>query len=208
VVEPTVTARGTAVVLAVPDESEWTLVLTGLADEGQAAMDDVAQRARDLSSLLDELGVPLASRSTSAATITEELDHVEGRRVSRGFRASVDLTVRVCDPVVAATMVERAVGRCQAQVHGPTWVVALDNPARGEACRQAAREARHKAAGYAEALGLRLGPVLEIRDADAAPTEPRPMGVMRAVAYESSLEISPGRLQVGAAVDVTFRLEG
>jgi hypothetical protein len=208
VVEPTVTVRGSAVVLAVPDESVWTLELNHVVDDARAALEDVARRTRDLSSLLDELGVPVAGRSTSEAVVSEELDHVEGRQVHRGFRAWAELTVRVGDPVVASRMVELAVGRCRAQVRGPTWVVAPDNPARAQACREAAAEAQQKAAGYAEALGLRLGPVVEIRDADAVPAAPRPMRVMQAVAYEASLEISPGRLQVGAAVDVTFRLLG
>ena len=53
---------------------------------------------------------------------------------------------------------------------GPRWWIAPDNPARVEACRQAAAEAKRKAEAYADALGLRLGAVAE------NPAEPSPFG--------------------------------
>lgn len=202
---PTVTARGHAVVSVPPDASKWTLELSRLAETTHAALDDVARRSQELGLVLGELGVPEEGRSTSAVSLAEEFDYVEGRQVHRGFRATLGLTVRLADPQVAASLVQRAVGELGAAVSGPRWQVDADNPGRRRACRLAALEARTKADAYAEALGLRVTEVTKIRDAEVGPQQPGPVP-MRAVAADVPLEVSPGQVQVSATVDVTLRL--
>ena len=65
-----------------------------------------------------------------------------------------------------------------------------------------------KAVAFAEALGLRLGPVTAIREPSHADHgSPRPLLAMRAMAAEQ-VSVDPGELTVDAAVEVTFRLEG
>jgi len=205
---PTVTAHGTALVPATPDSSTWTLELSCLAAELPVALDDVARRGHELTAVLDGLHLDPASRSTSGVRVVEEFDYVDGKQVSRGHRATMATTVRLGDLAVASALVGQAVERCQAQVSGPSWAVAPDNPAVVEACRLAVLDAQRKATAYAAGLGLRLGPVVEVRDAEAAPPLPRPTGMVKAVAFESGLDLTPGELPVEAWVDVTFRLDG
>jgi hypothetical protein len=204
--DATVTARGHAVVPGRPDEGIWTIEISELGTEPDAALAVVGERTQALTALLDELAVPSEMRSTSGLTVREEFDHVDGRQVRRGFRAHGSTTVRLRGPALAGRLLLGATERAGAQVHGPTWWIAPDNPARVEACRRAAAEATRKAEAYAEALGMRLGSVVEIREpgTGSAPM-PRARGFALAAA-EVALEVDPGELQVDAQVEVTFTL--
>jgi hypothetical protein len=95
-------------------------------------------------------------------------------------------------------------------VRGPTWWIAPGNQARLAACRQAAAEAKRKAEAYADALGLHLGDVAEIREPAGGGIEPRPLGgpIALRAAPAPTLEVDPGELQVKAQVEVTFHLDG
>lgn len=103
-----------------------------------------------------------------------------------------------------------AVERAGAQVQGPTWRVAPDNPARLEACGRAASDARAKAGAYAESLGMRLGDVQEIADPGTAGfggTYRVLSGGYVPTVAASHVDVESGGLEVSAAVDVTFALE-
>jgi uncharacterized protein YggE len=205
----TVTARGDAVVPGTPDEGIWTIEVSALYATPDAALGDVGERSSRLDALLDELGVPKEKRSTTGVTVREEFDYVEGKQVHRGFRAENLLTVRLQDATVAGRLIQGATQQAQANVRGPAWRIAPDNPARLEACRRAALAARRKAEAYAEALGLRLGPVAEVREpATGATPLPRPAaaGVLRAAAVEPAVDVDPGELSVESQVEVTFEL--
>jgi uncharacterized protein YggE len=204
--EATVTARGHAVVPGRPDEGSWTIDLTVTAATPDAALSQIATRSQALTGLLDELGIAPEMRSTSGVTVAEAYDYEDGTRVHRGFRAQDLLTVRLRDPADAGKLLQGATERAQAQVRGPVWWLAPDNPARIEACRRAASEARRKAEVYAEALELTLGAVTEIREPHAGASP-----LVRASALTmgtESVDVDPGELQVEAQVEVTFLLEG
>jgi uncharacterized protein len=207
----TVTARGEAVVPGRPDEGVWTIELAALDATPDAALADVGERGKDLDALLEELGVPKEMRSTTGVTVREEFDYVEGKQVHRGFRAEDLLTVRLQDATIAGRLIQESTARAKANVRGPSWWIAPDNPARVEACRRAALEARRKAEAYAEALGLRLGAVAEVRESvPGIQPLPRPGGTVLAMraAADPAVEVDPGELNVAAQVEVTFALEG
>lgn len=205
--EATVTALGEAVVPGRPDEGIWAISVSSLETTPDAALADVGARSNDLVGLLDQLAVPKEKRSTTGVTVREEFDYADGKQVHRGFRAENLVTVRLADATIAGRLIQESIARAKANVRGPTWWIAPDNPARVEACRRAAAEARRKAEAYAEALGLRLGPVVEVREPPATTGAfPRP-GVMRAMAETSSVEVDPGELNVEAQVEVSFRLD-
>ena len=189
-----------------PDEGIWMIELSSLDATPDAALVEVGVRSEQLDRLLDELEVPRDKRSTTGVTVQEEFDYTEGKQTHRGYRAQNLVTVRLEQATVAGRLIQESIARAKANVRGPTWWIAPDNPARVEACRRAAAEAKRKADAYASALGLRLGPVVEVRE-PATPGElPRP-GVMRTMAASSTVEVDPGELNVGAQVEVTFRLD-
>jgi uncharacterized protein YggE len=206
--EGTVTARGEASVPGKPDEGMWTIMVGALDATPDAALGEVGTRSDALGTVLDELGVAPERRSTSGVTVREEFDYVDGKQVHRGFRAQNVITVRLTDAAAAGKLIQASIERAKAEVRGPVWWIAPDNPARVEACKRAAAEAKRKAEAYAEALGLQLGAVAEIRESATGPV-PMPRGrAMTLAAAETPIDVDPGELNVDAQVEVSFHLEG
>jgi uncharacterized protein YggE len=208
----TATVRGESAVLVDPDEVALRLTLTDVQQTVDEAYEEVAKRAARLSGILSELGVDEAARSTSAVLVREEREYDErGRAVHRGFSATSLTHVRLTDVSIVGTLIKHAVAGTAAQVEGPWWQAAPENPARLEACRQAASIARAKAEAYAEALGVRLGALTEVSEPDLR-SIPR-IATARYAAYAPQMDdsveipIESGALEIRAIVDVTFALE-
>ena len=207
----TVTARGEAVSRAKPDEGIWTFEVSSLDATPEKALATVGKGSTELEALLAELGVAPEKRSTTGVSVREEHDWAEGKQTHRGYRAQNVVTVRLADSAIAGRLIEGSIARAKASVSGPMWWIAPDNEARVEACRQATAEAKRKAQAYADALGLQLGDVAEIREPIRGGIVPRqPLGGAMTLrsAPEPALEVDPGELEVQAQVEVTFHLDG
>lgn len=203
-----ITVRGEAVMATRPDEVRFRLSVSAVRSMHTEALQDVTARSHELDALLDELGIPKTQRTTSGISIRENREWVEERSVHRGYEARSSIVVRLHDPSIAGRLLEGAVDRAQALVDGPWWSVAGDNPARLEACGEAARDARRKAEAFAEAASLRVGPIVSIREAVEAPWRGGEMlsGGARAVSAEE-IGIEPGQLEVVASVTIAFTIE-
>jgi uncharacterized protein YggE len=119
------------------------------------------------------------------------------------------VVVRVGEASVVSELIAGAVD-LGAQVNGPSWTIALDNPARIAACREAALDARRRAEAYANALGVRVGALVAVRDPGTGPQPPPPPGQLRMAAMDAGTEALPveaGEQVVTAVVDVEFQLE-
>jgi uncharacterized protein YggE len=208
---PRVTVTGEASVPARPDEVRIALRLRELRDTADDALTRVAGRSEGLRALLDELGVPEASRTTSGVMVREEREYERNRWVNKGFAAEARTIVRLTDPAILGRLITQATARADAQVDGPWWRILPDNPARLEACRQAARDARLKAEAYAASLGAQLGPIAWIRESSGeyAPM-PRPAFALAARATgpeQAEMDVEPGEMDVSASVSVSFDLQ-
>jgi uncharacterized protein YggE len=208
----TVRVRGFAIVPGEPDEAEVSVNINRLDAEAHSALDDVVRRSSELEELLDELEIPKSARSTSGVSVREEREYDNGRYRHRGYRAANVLRIRLADPKKVGRLVQEASSRSGAQVEGPWWRIALNNPARAEACKEAAADARRKAQAYAESLGVRLGVVLSVTEPGlGGEIHGDPVRLLTAQAASSpgdrELSIEAGDLDVSSAVDVVFRLE-
>jgi uncharacterized protein YggE len=201
---PTIQVRGNAMVRAEPDQALLWITLTARADAPGPALSDVSARSRTLVTMLDELQVPSADRTTTGVTVAEEFEHTpEGRR-SLGHCAATQVALRLTDPELIGQLVSRAAGELDARLDGPRWQIAPGNPVRLEAAREAARDAQRKARAYAEGLGVKLGRPLRL-------TEPEDWHGARAFAAAGGgsehVSIDPGEHEVFAAIEVTFALD-
>ncbi|MFN2587886.1 MAG: SIMPL domain-containing protein [Actinomycetota bacterium] len=213
----TVTVRGEALIPGEPDEAHVFIEIKAVDKTPQKAMADASQRSARLQAIFGDLGVPDAARSTSGITLTEETEWESrsGRRKHVGFRASNRITVRLDDVEKVGRLVGEAADKCDAIVRGPSWQIALANPARVEAFRTAAEDARRKAEAYATALGATLGDVLTVIEPGLAvrthqrhEVVPPPAAAPgRAPAPAPEIQVEAGALDIPAAVEVTFALE-
>lgn len=209
----TVRVRGEAVVPAQPDEVQLAVNVTALEDSLEQAMGEVARRSEELEAILDELEVPRSRRVTSGISVGVEREYERDRWRHKGYRASNRVVLRLEDATGLGRLINEATSRAEARIDGPWWGIALDNPARAEACRRAAAQARRKAEAYAGALGARLGEILRVSEPGLGgrlssgefPVAPAAAPVPAAQAPEVTVE--PGELDITASVDVTFRLE-
>jgi uncharacterized protein YggE len=201
--------RGTA--RAAPDAAMLSLEVWAELDTPEAALDEVARRTSVLQGILDRAGVGEAARSTAGVSLSERWEYRHDEQVFVGYRASTVVSARITDLGVLGSVISDSTREAQARPHGPAWLIDPDNPARIEACRVAADDARRKAEAYAGALGLRLGAVLSIREPGA---RPRPFGPeqpamrMAAAGGGPDMPVESGDVDVAAAVTVVFELVG
>jgi uncharacterized protein YggE len=195
-----VVVRGHAVVPGEPDHLQVALTVSAVAPTADEALARAGSLSDELTRLLDEVRVRPSERSASGLSVREEFERVEGRWLRCGYRATNHVAVRLEEPARVGRLMSEARTRAGAEVEGPRWRFRPENPARAEACRQAAADARHKAAAYAAALGLRLGAVLGV-------AEPAVEGGGGAALAPSDMRIQSGHLDVEATVEVTFALE-
>jgi uncharacterized protein YggE len=216
---PTVNVRASATVDAVPDEARVHFDLSASERSADAALDAIRERIGHIDAVLDEVGVDPSDR-TSTVQVGEQGERSGGKWLSKGYEAFAGVSAVVRDPEVVGLLVRETVARAGPEVRGPYWRVSPDHPARLEACRKAAADARAKAQAYADALGVTLGEIIRVAEPGsrtieapiAQPLTPQPVaaaGLMRSGSAETKppIDLSPGRQEVHAAVEVIFELE-
>lgn len=206
----TVTVRGQATVRAEPDAAILWITLRAFEESPGKALDDVAQRAEALGTLLDELGVREADRSTAGVSVEEEFDPPTRGNRGLGHRATARIAVHLADPEVIGRAISRASEDLRASIDGPHWFVTPGNPARLEAARQAAADARSKAQAYAAGVGATLDGPICLVEHDMAN---RPVDILTASAAAGSRDMPIDAAEhdveeheVRASIDATFAL--
>jgi uncharacterized protein YggE len=210
VAEQVVVVRGEGTAPAKPDTVELSVTVSAVEDSPEAALQRAAERSEELGRVMDEVRVPADRRITSGVTVRQQREYERQRWVEKGYLASATTVIRLDDPVPLGALMREAAKRTQAQIDGPWWRVAAENPARADACRLAAAEARRKAEAYAEGLGVRLGSVLSIREPSGEAPVPRGMAMAaraQPIVEAAEVGVEAGQLDVFASVEVTFQLQ-
>jgi len=203
----TVRVHGEAAIRVEPDDALLVIALTAIEDRPGAALSDVSTRTQALAAILDRLGVAKADRSTTGISVEEEFDHSSRGRRSVGHRAVNRMSVRMTDHELIGQVIVEATEQLAAQVEGPHWAIARSNPARLQAAREAAADARRRAQAYAEGVGARLGPPLKLSETQAHMGPRRGGGFIAVAAAAGPLPLEAGEQEVLASVQVTFALE-
>lgn len=206
-----VIVRGTAAATVTPDRAELTLALTHLAPDPASALDEVARRSQQLADLLQQHGFAATDWATEGITVAEEHQWKHDTNVLVGHRASTALTVTIRNTSLVGTVIRDSVTTAGAAIRSLQWRIDADNPARRALLGEAARDARVRAAAYAEALGLTLGEVELISEAPLVPAPgPQPMPRMMAakamMADSAEVAVSGGLVELTADVHVQFAI--
>ncbi len=210
---PLVRVQGAATARTRPDRANLSLRVTQVDRDATDALRIAGERAEAVASVLREAGVADAAWHTSGVRVAEEWRWERNKSVSYGHRATATFEITITDDLdVVNTIVSKAVA-AGAEVTNQDLVVSPDNAGRQDAYRRAALDAKARAAAYADALGLRLGPVRRIDE--IGETRPVPMPRMMAMAAPSAgaeADTAPsavhvGEVEIDASVNVTFALE-
>jgi hypothetical protein len=197
--------RGTAKVKVVPDRAYVIL-----ATEVRARKPDEAQRKNtELMVSVQQMlrkQVPADAIRTLSYSLLEEFDHVDNRRVSRGYRASNTLEVRVDDISQVGRLLDVAVESGTTTVNQVRFDLKDRNAAERQALREAAADAWARAEAAAAGAKVSLGEVVRIDEpGDVRPVE---MMTMRAGMQDARGEVPivAGEIEIDATVTLSVAI--
>ena len=201
------------------DAPDQATLFVGVVTERPTAAEAANENAQKTQSVIDDLirqGVEAKDIRTEGFTlvpvVTEEppARGATGKRVIKSFRARNELSVLVKSVEKAGSILQRAIDSGSNEIPGVAFSVG-DEAARLEKLRVAAiKDAEQRAKAYVDALGLKLGRVIEINpEADISPGAMKfrsaPLAAAPANA-SASLPLRPGPQKLSAKVSVTWAL--
>lgn len=203
-----------AEVEVVPDRAHLMLGVETFSESGRAAAQQNAEKMDALIAELRRLGIPETKVRTVSYSLSPEYRHdeMDGRRERRlvGYRAINMVRVTLDSIPMVGTVIDAAVERGGNRVAGLSFTVADIDPLRERGLREAVEQATREARVIADALGVDLGPPLNVGAEGHGGPPPPPMPYaaeamdMRAAAPTTPVE--PGTVQIRVGVHVTFEL--
>ena len=208
---PSITVEGRASVEVVPDIAVISL---GVVTERPHAADAVADNSRATQVVLDAVkaeGIDPKDIATASVELNALYDQAtRGTPKITGFRATNILQIRVRPIDRAGVLAGKLIDKGVNSIDGIDFVASPDAKREDQLRADAARDARHKAEVYTEALGVKLGRVLSIVPNGEQPL-PAPRVFKRFATAELAAAPPPVPLAAGtqdhqAEVSVTFEL--
>jgi Uncharacterized conserved protein len=200
--------QGHATVHASPDRARLALAAQFTDTDPRTAEQQAEQVVKRFVAAARHLGIAKDNLATAAISVDPQYSYDHGQRTLQGYQATrrITVTVRRLDqlgPLLA--------GAADAGINhiSPPELYASDSAAlHRKALALAAEDALAQAQALAQALHLRLGPVVHIAAGDGNSTPPpRPMMAFKAASSESAAPtVLPGRLDFPATVQVHFAL--
>lgn len=205
--EGRITVQGSGAVFVAPDIAMVSLGLRHRANTAESAMDQVSETLAAITETLTRFAVERRDIQTSNLSLSPIFDNEfrgEGVPKVQGFEASNQITVTLRDMATAGQVISAALGS-GANSLGSLWFDVSDKTPHLDRARSAAvQDAQRKAALYAEAAGVTLGPVVSISDANggARPSD----GIIMAEARMEAVPVSAGETSLSASVVVVYQI--
>ena len=203
----TLTVTGTGEVAVAPDMARISL---GVLAQAPTAAEAVRAMSADMEKVLASLaaaGVAADDIQTSGLRVDVQQTYDEPTRTSRvtGYTAVTDVQVNVLDLATLGETLDAAVQDGANQMNGLTFDLQDRKPVLDEARRAAVADARDKAALFAGAAGVTLGPITALTEGGMGGGMPQPMMRMAMDAAES-VPVAAGQITITADVTVTYGL--
>lgn len=207
----TVAVVGEAVEDVAPDRATLRF---GVVTERPTAAAAANDNATVIAAILDDLkkmGVVDADMQTQGVSLqpisTEERDAKGKVKTIQSYRASNTLAVRVTPVEKAGDVVGRVIDKGANSLDGVDYDHASLDAKRDELRAKAVKDAERRARIYAEAAGLRLARVIEIRPADAEPALMKSFDArMAAAPAAASVPLRPGQQRISERVAIIWAL--
>ena len=207
---PSITVEGRASVPVVPDVVVVTL---GVESERPRAADAAADNNRTAQALMETIkaaGIEPRDVATASVGLMPVYDTPpKGTATLTGYRASLTLQVRVRPVDRAGTLIGALTDKGANSIEGVDFLVSPDAQRDDQLRADAMRDARHRAEIYVEALGLKLGRVLQIAPGEMPMPEPRRFDYRAKLAMAApapSVPLAAGEERQQAQVSVTFEI--
>jgi uncharacterized protein YggE len=201
---PSVRAVAEGVVSAQPDRAEIDIGVLTQAATAQAA---ASKNAAATQAVLDRLRKTLGSKAdirTTSYSLNPDYRFDQGKQTLSGYSATNTVEIVSDDLPGIGKVIDAATEGGANQIQQLRFVLKDEKPARAEALRRAAVEARSNAAAMAAALGLKLGRVLMVEQGTGQPS-PSPRVFAKLATAETPIE--PQGVEVRATVTLTIAVE-
>lgn len=213
----TIRVSGVGEIQVKPDQAHINLAVEAAAATAQAAGEQNARTMERVISALVAAGVPRTEIETRNYSVYPEYappsprDTVERQPRIQGYRATNMVSVRTQDLARVGRLIDAALGAGANRVDGVHFSLKDAEASHSEAIGKAVTRARGSAEAIANALGVRLGRVLDASTV-MGPPRPYPAAMMRAEAASFAdappTPIQPGEQTVMASVTLIFAIEG
>lgn len=204
----TLTVTGSGVVKAAPDEANFS---TGVVAQGPTAREALAANSKAMAGVIAALkrqGVPDKAIQTANLSLNPQYQsckpNVACAQKIIGYEVANTLTVTTAFDK-AGVVLDALVASGANQIGGISFAIHDEKPLLSEARAAAVKDALDKAATYAKAAGVSLGPIQSIQEAGAEP--PRPMFKAMAGLAERAVPLAGGEETVTASVSITWVLQ-
>lgn len=214
--QPTVVVSGMGDVEVAPDLAEISLAVDTQEPTARAAGDANARLMERVIQALVQAGVPREDIETRGYTIFPEYIHrPDAEPQIRGYRATNLVVVKTTELDRVGALIDTALTAGANRVDGVSFSLRDPAAAQAVALKEAVERARRSAEAIAEALGVRLGRVMQ---ASSISDPVRPVPIMAMGMRKERMEmadaggaeppIQPGRQTVTAMVTVVYQIEG
>ena len=208
----TIVVSGDGEATAAPDMATLTI---GVQTEAKTAAEALSQNAARMDAAIKKLkqrGVDEKDIQTSGLSVSPQYDYDSSRPRSEpritGYMASNNVVVKLRKLDKAGSIIDDAISGGANSMSGLSFGFADLSPLLKEARRNAVKDARERAELYADAAGVKLGPVLRISDTFDVQPGPMPYAEVAAMdAKVASTPVSVGESSISARVTVVYGIE-
>lgn len=170
------------------------------------AVADATDRMRRIQAALAAAGVPERDVRTTRHDVQVQRAYREGREGEiTGYAVSDEVRVVVRELSRLPAVLERVVAAGSNALRGLSFEKDDPAPEQREALARAVADARAKAEVLAKAAGVALGEVLELAESGPRAIVPQ-RGVSAMAMRAEGAPVSPGELEITAAVDATWAI--
>jgi uncharacterized protein YggE len=194
-------------------------VQAGVVSEGKTAAEALAKNTPALAKLLEAVkaaGVAQGDLSTSQVMLIPRMTQPSASSSPQprapkidGYEARTGITVILRDIAKAGPLIDALVAAGANDMSGISFGLADEDKAKDEARAKAADAGRARAEIYARRLGVKVGELVSIVEAEAEPPV-RPMAdarTYRMAAGAAPVQVEPGEVTVSAALRTVWRIE-
>lgn len=205
----TIIVAGNGEASAAPDMAILNL---GVEAEGATAAEALRKNSAQMDATIKSLrdaGVDKKDIQTSNLNVGARYDYSRDTSPPRliGYQATNTVSVKLRDLDKAGAIIDKAVGVGANRINALSFSFADPKPLMDKARKAAVADARDRAALYAEAAGVRLGPVMQISDSYAPVPGPLPVRARMEMAQSAAAPIEAGESTISANVTIIYAIE-
>ncbi|HJR08335.1 MAG TPA: SIMPL domain-containing protein [Pyrinomonadaceae bacterium] len=206
-----VVVSGDSLVQARPDTAMISVAVVTQAQSALAAQQENASRSEAMVRALKTAAGVGAEVETSGYSLQPQYNYRENQTPTiKGYEARNTVTVTLGDLTKVGPVIDAATSAGANMIDNLAFTLRRDEPARDEALALATREALRKAQVMAQALGGRVGRILEVQEASAG--RPVPIYDVRAMRggiagqIEAKTPVEIGTLDIRAQVQLVAEI--